>query len=232
MGTKNYLIIGGSSGIGKELATQLAVNNHVIVLSRHCRELSGISIQFHPVDSTDDNPAFPVLDMPLDGLVYAPGNIRLKPFRSLKPDEFMEDWKLNFLGAVKSIQKYLPNLQQADQSSIVLFSTVAVQIGMPYHASIASAKGALEGLTRSLAAEFAPRIRVNAIAPSLTETPLASGLLNNETKVKASIDRHPLKRIGKASEVAALAHFLLSEQAGFITGQVMGIDGGMNLRTL
>lgn len=229
---KNFLIIGGSSGIGKELVIQLSGESHVIALSRQSGDAMPANVTFHSVDITADNPDFPAVDMPLDGLVYAPGNIRLKPFRSIKPDDFLEDWKLNFLGAVKIIQKYLPNLQKVEQSSIVLFSTVAVQTGMPYHASIASAKGAIEGLTRSLAAELAPRVRVNAIAPSLTDTPLAAGLLNNETKLQASLDRHPLKRIGKASEVASMTHFLLSEQAAFITGQVFGMDGGMNLRAL
>lgn len=229
---KNYLIIGGSSGISKELVTQLGGDTNIIALSRKAGDAMPANVTFHAVDISADNPDFPALDMPLDGLVYAPGSIKLKPFRSITPDDFLEDWKLNFLGAVKTIQKYLPNLQKAEQSSIVLFSTVAVQTGMPYHASIASAKGAIEGLTRSLAAELAPRIRVNAIAPSLTDTPLAAGLLNNETKLKSSVERHPLKRIGKASEVAAMAHFLLDERAAFITGQLFGINGGMNLRGL
>lgn len=170
----------------------------------------------------------PQISEPLNGIVYCPGTINLKPLKSLKLEDFQNDFEVNLLGAVKVINKYFNNLKEAGKSSIVLFSTVAVQTGMPYHASIASAKGAVEGLTRSLAAEFAPNIRVNCIAPSITNTPLAEKLLNNETKVKSSEDRHPLKRIGDAKEIAEAVAFLISDSASFITGQIIKIDGGIS----
>jgi NAD(P)-dependent dehydrogenase (short-subunit alcohol dehydrogenase family) len=165
----------------------------------------------------------------LHGMVYCPGTIRLKPFARLTREEFLEDLQVNYLGAAHLIQACLPNLKKsASGASILLFSTVAVGIGMPFHASIAGAKGAVEGLTRSLAAELAPRIRVNAIAPSLTDTPLASSLLASEEKRQAAAERHPLKRIGSPQDMARLAVFLLSDAAGWITGQVLHADGGMS----
>jgi len=169
----------------------------------------------------------------LHGVVYCPGTIRLKPIQRLTREDFLEDLQINFLGAVHVIQACLPNLKKSPTgASILLFSTVAVTTGMPFHASIAGAKGAVEGLTRSLAAELAPRIRVNAIAPSLTDTPLAAGLLSSEEKRQAAAERHPMKRIGSAQDIARLALFLLSDDAGWITGQVFHADGGMSaLRT-
>jgi len=164
----------------------------------------------------------------LHGLVYCPGSIVLKPFQRLSIDDFLADFNLNLLGAVKVVQGCLTRLKKSPTgSSIVLFSTVAVQTGMAFHASVASAKGAVEGLTRALAAEFAPRIRVNAIAPSLTETPLAENLLSNEDKRRAAAERHPLKRIGSPRDIAQLAVHLLSDNGSWITGQIMHVDGGM-----
>jgi NAD(P)-dependent dehydrogenase (short-subunit alcohol dehydrogenase family) len=163
----------------------------------------------------------------LDGLVYCPGSILLKPFKSLGVQQFQADFELNVLGAVRCLQAAEGALKKGNAPSVVLFSTVAVKKGMPFHASIAAAKGAVEGLARSLAAEWAPIVRVNAIAPSLTDTPLAERLLASEEKRKAAADRHPLKRVGTAAEMASLAAYLLSPAAGFITGQVVGADGGM-----
>jgi len=182
--------------------------------------------QFHEEDIAMEIPNFPNIEGAIDGLIYCPGTINLKPFRALKAEDFLNEYNINFMGAVKSIKQYLPNLQLSESPSIVLFSTVAVQTGMSFHASIASAKGAIEGLTRSLAAEFAPKIRVNAIAPSLTATPLADKLINNESKLKASEDRHPLKKIGSSSDISHAVEFLLS--ANWMTGQIMHIDGGMS----
>jgi len=170
----------------------------------------------------------PQIEEAVDGIVYCPGTINLKPLKSLKIEDFQNDFDVNLLGAVKVINRYLNNLKSVEKSSIVLFSTVAVQTGMQYHASIASAKGAVEGLTRSLAAEFAPHIRVNCIAPSITNTPLAEKLLNNDAKLKASEDRHPLKRIGNAKEIAEIIEFLLSDKSGFMTGQIIKVDGGIS----
>jgi NAD(P)-dependent dehydrogenase (short-subunit alcohol dehydrogenase family) len=150
-------------------------------------------------------------------------------FRSLKPEEFQQDFDLNVMGAVRLLQKLQLGLKAVPGSSVVLFSTVAVQQGMAFHSSIAAAKGAIEGLTRSLAAEWAPSIRVNAIAPSLVETPLSAKLLSSPEKVEASAKRHPLARVGRPEDIASLAVFLLSDKSGWITGQVMGVDGGMSV---
>lgn len=226
---KTYLIVGGTSGIGLETTKLLSKNNRVIVLSREKKNLDGLNnVDFISADVIKPLDELPQIIEPINGIVYCPGTINLKPLKSLKLEDFRNDFEVNLLGAVKVINKYFNNLKEAGKSSIVLFSTVAVQTGMPYHASIASAKGAVEGLTRTLAAEFAPNIRVNCIAPSITNTPLADKLLNNEAKLKASEDRHPLKRIGDAKEIAEAAAFLLSDSASFITGQVIKVDGGIS----
>lgn len=226
---KTYLVVGGTSGIGLETTKLLSQNNRVIVLSRTNRNLDGQNnVEFHSADVTKSIDELPSIAEKIDGLIYCPGTINLKPLKSLKLEDFQNDFEVNLIGAFKIINKYFSNLKSAEKASIVLFSTVAVQTGMPYHASVAASKGAVEGLTRSLAAEFAPNIRVNCIAPSITNTPLAEKLLNNETKLKASEDRHPLKRIGSAEEIAKTVEFLLSTSSGFITGQILKVDGGIS----
>jgi NAD(P)-dependent dehydrogenase (short-subunit alcohol dehydrogenase family) len=230
MSEKNVLVVGGSSGIGLEVVKALTQQDHrVYVGSRSSDVLSEVSGVTHlPLDVRQEELALGPLPNTLQGLVYCPGSIRLKPFQRLTETDFREDLQVNLLGAVRVIQGCLTRLKKSsDGASIVLFSTVAVTAGMPFHASVASAKGAVEGLTRSLAAELAPRVRVNALAPSLTDTPMASDLLSTEEKRKASAERHPLKRIGSAKEMAAMVLFLLSDDAAWITGQIIHVDGGM-----
>ncbi len=235
MDQKTYFIIGGNSGIGLEIVKLLHQSGtEVWVGSRRTDQLTDLEGLHHlPLDVTVDQINLDALPQRLHGVVYCPGTIRLKPFQRLSINEFLEDLQVNFLGAVRSLQALLPRLKKSSTGgSIVLFSTVAVKTGMPFHASVAGAKGAVEGLTRSLAAELAPRIRVNAIAPSLTDTPLARTLLSGEEKRKASAERHPLKRIGDPREMARLAVYLLSDDSGWITGQILHADGGMGaLRT-
>lgn len=235
MSEKNILVIGGSSGIGLEVVSSLAGKGETVYVgSRSSDALRKISGVTHlPLDILEEGPDFTALPETLQGLVYCPGSIRLKPIQRLTDADFTKDFQINLLGAVRVIQGCLTRMKKsASGASIVLFSTVAVSAGMPFHASVASAKGAVEGLTRSLAAELAPRIRVNALAPSLTDTPLAADLLSTEQKRKASADRHPLKRVGTAMEVASMALYLLSDAAAWMTGQIIHVDGGMGvLRT-
>lgn len=235
MKKKTYVIVGGSSGIGLEMTRRLSAEGHqVVVASRTADKLEGLAGVTHiPLDITADTLSADALPPKLDGMVYCPGSIRLRPFRALKPDDFLADYQINVLGAVRSLQACLPALKKAGGvASVVLFSTVAVQTGMPFHASIASAKGAVEGLARSLAAELAPKIRVNAVAPSLTDTPLAASLLGSDEKRRAADDRHPLKRIGQPGDIAAAALLLLGEAGAWVTGQILHVDGGMGtLRT-
>ncbi|MBR9987557.1 MAG: SDR family oxidoreductase [Desulfosarcina sp.] len=235
MSTTSFVVVGGTSGIGLDITRRLAANGcPVVVISRsgdRGADLPGVT--HLPVDVTRDEIDAGSLPDRIQGLAYCPGSIRLRPFHRLMEADFLDDWQINFLGAVKAIQTCLPGLKKAENpSSIVLFSTVAVGTGMPFHASIASAKGALEGLTRSLAAEFAPKIRVNAIAPSLTDTRLAKTLLSDDGKRSAAADRHPLKRFGNPGDIAAAATFLLEDSSSWVTGQVIAVDGGMGaLRT-
>ena len=225
---KTYAIIGDSRGIGEELRNQLLEAGHrVIGVSR-----SGGSHISPNYESVEHDAVEEAIDLSqytdvLDGLAYCPGTINLKPFQSIKEEQVMDDLKVNYLGAFKNLQSNMRLLRKSAPASVVLFSTVAVGTGLPFHSSISGAKAAVEGLTRSLAAEWAPHIRVNAIAPSLTATPLADPLLNNEKKKEAAEQRHPLKRVGTAQELAGAALFLLTDASSWVTGQVMGVDGGM-----
>ncbi len=225
---KTYLVVGGTSGIGNKIVEKLAQEgHHIIVASREERNLENFdNVTFKQVDITEE---FELkLDQALDGVVYCPGSIQLKPFNRLKIADFESDMQINAFGAVKIIQSVLSNLQQSDQASIVLFSTVATSVGLSFHSSIAMAKGAVEGLAVSLASELAPKIRVNVIAPSLIDTPLASKLLSTDEKRDANAERHPLKRIGKTDDIADAAIYLLSEKSSWVSGQVFNIDGGMS----
>lgn len=226
-----YLIAGGSRGIGLELVRSLAPSaSRIDVWSRSAGDLSAEPVVRHvacDVIGTD-----PLPDPPdaIDGAVYCPGTVNLKSFRALSEEDFRRDWEVNLFGAVRFLKACQSRLKgsDGDPASVVLFSTVAVGQGMPMHSSVAAAKGAVEGLVRSLAAEWAPKVRVNAIAPALVDTPLVDRMLATPEKRAAMAARYPLKRVGTAGDAAALARFLLSPESGWITGQVVGLDGGMS----
>jgi NAD(P)-dependent dehydrogenase (short-subunit alcohol dehydrogenase family) len=227
--SRQYLIVGASSGIGAALLGRLVEDgNTVLHLSRQPERAPDLpGVEGRRWDALAEPFPADVLPERLDGVAYCPGSIRLRPFERLKEKDFNEEWELNLLGAVRTLQAALPALKRSDAGSVLLFSTVAVQTGMPFHAAVAAAKGAVEGLTRSLAAELAPKIRVNAIAPTLTDTPLAERLLGSEEKRKAAAERHPLKRIGTPVEIARTGSWLLQE-AVTVTGQVIALDAGMS----
>lgn len=225
---KTYLFIGGSYGIGSQIIDELPADASIFVASRTNEGLAGKNVTHIPFDVLQDDLPLDRLPSAIDGFVYCPGSINLRPFKGLKADAFTSDFSINVMGAVKSLQQLQPLLAASEQASVVLFSTVAVQTGMPFHTSVAASKGALEGLGRSLAAEWAPKVRVNVIAPSITDTPLANRFLNNDAKREKAALRHPLKRIGTTQDIAQLAVFLLSEKSSWMTGQVLGLDGGMS----
>jgi NAD(P)-dependent dehydrogenase (short-subunit alcohol dehydrogenase family) len=220
---KQYLIVGASSAIAKATMQAMASEANFIGLSRNPEGADMFHWDMHSEDSV-----LPEIDAPLNGLLYCPGTIMLKPFAQIQLADFKKDWDIHVGGLIRVLQKYHPQLKAAGDASVVAISTVAVQNGMPFHASVAAAKGALEGLLRSLAAEWAPTIRVNGIAPSLTETPMAVRLLRNEVQREAAAQRHPLKRIGTPEDIASAAAFLLSDQSSWITGQILHVDGGMS----
>ncbi|MDN3594550.1 SDR family NAD(P)-dependent oxidoreductase [Zunongwangia endophytica] len=225
---KNILLVGGSTGIGYEIAKKLHESNNVYVASRNKGDLEDLDITHLKFDVLEDD--ISTLDLPdqIDGLVYCPGSINLKPFKMLKPKDFEEEMQLNFFGLIKVVNALIPKLKEADKASLVFFSKVAVKVGMPFHTSVAAAKGAIEGFAKSLAAEYAPNLRVNVIAPSLTDTPLAQKLLNNDKKKEKMSERHPLKRVGTTNDIASIAAFLLSDDSSWMTGQIIGVDGGLS----
>lgn len=227
MTPKHILLVGGLSGIGEATLAQLAKDDHYIHCA--CRRPDSLpdtvaSKLFYDAHSKDS------LQLPesLDGVVYCPGTINLKPFHRLDLEQFRRDMDINLMGAVDVLQQAHKSLKKSSSPSVVMFSSVAAGLGMPFHASIAAAKGAIEGLTRALAAEWAPKIRVNAIAPSLTDSKLSAPLLSSPEKIEASKKRHPSNSIGNPESIAALVSFLLSDQSLFMTGQVLGMDGGMS----
>lgn len=225
---KNILLIGGSYGIGLAIAAELQAGNNVFVASRSHENLSGLNVTHIPFDALSETLDTSNLPEVIDGLVYCPGSINLRPFKALKIEAFEQDLQINFISLVKVIQTVLPNLTASAQSSIVLFSTVAVKMGMPFHSSVSASKGAIEGFAKALAAEYAPKIRVNVIAPSLTDTPLANKFLNTDEKKEKSALRNPLKKVGTSNDVAQMASFLLSEKSNWISGQIFHVDGGMS----
>jgi len=223
---KKILLIGGSHGIGLELVQLLKDTHEVYVASRTSEQLPSLGVTHIPFDVLTDTLDLSRLPEDLDGFVFCPGSINLKPIKMLGLEAFREDMELNFFSLVKTVKDILPRM--AEGSSMVFFSTVAVAVGMPFHTSVAAAKGAIEGFAKALAAEYTPKVRVNVIAPSLVDTPLAARLLNNDRKKEMMAERHPLKRVGTAKEIAQMAAFLLKEDSSWMTGQVLRVDGGMS----
>ena len=223
---KNILIIGGSSGIGLELVRLLKDTHSVLVASRTPGPLASMGVTHLPVDVTATDGSLPGLPETLDGLVYCPGSVNLKPFKMLAVDTFREDLELNFLGLVKILQPLIARFNEG--SGLVFFSSVVVGRGMPFHTSVSASKGAIEGFARALAAEYAPRLRVNVIAPSLVDTPLTARMLNHKKKRENLAGRHPLGRVGNPTEIARMASFLLSGESSWMSGQVIGVDGGVS----
>lgn len=223
--SKNILLIGGSHGIGNAIVQHMHTDNNLFVASRENENLpAGVThIPFNALEDELDTSALP---SQLHGFVYCPGSINLKPFKMLKQSHFEDDMNINFFAMLKVTRSVLPLLTASGAGSMVYFSTVAVGTGMPFHTSVAAAKGAIEGFAKALAAEYAPTVRVNVIAPSLVDTPLAGRLLNNDAKKEKMGEMHPLKRVGNVDDVASLAAYLLNQNEGWMTGQVLGIDGG------
>jgi NAD(P)-dependent dehydrogenase (short-subunit alcohol dehydrogenase family) len=218
------VIVGGSRGIGKEIINELINGNMIINLSRNKPELTHTNLTHYNIDILSSD--LPDLE-DVSSVIYCPGSINLKPIGRISLDEFREDFEINVVGAVKIIQKYLPSLKKSNNASILLFSTVATKLGMPYHSTVAASKSAIDGLVKTLGAELAPKIRVNAIAPTITKTDLASKLLRNEKVIENMIERHPLKKILMPEEVAKMAKFLISTDASSISGQIFNLDAGI-----
>lgn len=225
---KTYLVIGGSNGIGKAVVDELKINNTVVSTFNANAVESTDNAKYIHYDVMNTDAVIDFIPEKLDGLVYAPGSINLKPFARIKEQDFLQDYQLQVLGAIRIIQAALPALKASGNASIVLYSTVAVQTGFTFHSIVSASKGAIEGLTKALSAELAPTIRVNCIAPSITQTKLAGSILNTEDKIAANAQRHPLKKIGQPKDIAAATCFLLSEASAWTTGQILHIDGGMS----
>lgn len=221
---RTILIIGGSKGIGKAVVSEMIDTHKIINFSRSTPALSHPNLEHFTLDVLKDE--LPELDA-LDGIVYCPGSINLKPISSLTEQDFKNDFDINVLGAIKVIQKYLKVLKTGTYPSIVMFSTVAVKLGMPFHATTAASKGAVEGLVKTLGAELAPAIRVNAIAPTITETGLADKILRNDMIKEKIKERHPLKTYLQPTDVAGMVDFLISEKSKTISGQIMALDCGI-----
>ncbi len=224
---KNYVIIGGSSGIGKELVSILAREGHNVFATYNENKVkNNDKVQYQKFNVLNDSLNLDNLPDEIDGLVYCPGSINLKPFKRFTDEDFISDFKLQVVGATSVIKALIPRLATGENSSIVLFSTIAVQNGFNFHSQVSISKGAIEGLTRSLAAELAPKIRVNAVAPSITDTSLAGKFLNTPQKIAAQAEKNPLKKIGKAKDVAEAAAYLLTDKSSWTTGQILHVDGG------
>ena len=219
-------MIGGSYGIGLPLVKILNKEFNVHVACRTNDQLQSENVNFIKFDALNDEFDNSLIPDEIHGFVYLPGSINLRPFKGLSVEAFKQDLEINLISLIKVLKTVMPKLVAADNSSIVLMSTVAVQRGMPFHSSVSASKGAIEGLTKSLAAEYAPKIRVNAVAPSIVDTPLANRFLNNDLKIEKSAQKHPMKRVGNSADIAETINFLLSEKSSWMTGQIIGVDGG------
>jgi len=225
---KNILLIGGSYGIGASLTKIIANDNNVIVASRTKPQDEINNVKYLSFDALNDEIDQNELPEIIDGFIYLPGSINLRPFKGLSIDSFKQDLEINVLSLIKVLKSILPKLSLSNNSSLVFLSTVAVSQGMPFHSSVATAKGAIEGLAKSLAAEYAPKMRVNVIAPSIVDTPLANRFLNNEIKIQKSAEKHPLNRVGNKEDIAEIIKFLLSDKSSWMTGQILSVDGGLS----
>lgn len=221
---KTFIVVGGSRGIGNAILNQLLEEHKVYNISRTKPQQIHANLIHYQCDVLSEE--LPDIEA-ADGLIYCPGSINLKPIKRFSLDEFREDYEINVVSAVKVIQKYLNVLKNGNNPSIVLFSTVAAKLGMPFHASVAAAKSGVEGLVKSLGAELATTLRINAIAPTVTNTDLASKLLRNEKMIENITERHPMKKFLQPEDVAEMASFLLSEKSSSISGQVFEMDCGI-----
>ncbi len=230
MGMKQFVVVGGSHGIGAGIVQRcLDSGATVTTFSRTAGEMAGLpGVQHHSVDLASETLDASALPEKIDGFVYCPGTITLGPLRAVKADVLRSDFEINVVSAVRALQTALPGLKRSAEASVVMFSTIAVATGLPMHTSVAASKGAIEALVRTWAAELAPKIRVNAIAPALTDTPLAQKFLDREDKRTAMAAKYPLGRIGTVGDMSAAAEFLLSADSSWMTGQVLAVDGGMS----
>lgn len=226
---KNYVVIGGSTGIGAAVINLLKDENANVFGTYNSTFVENSeNIRFQKFNVLEDMLDLSALPEEIHGLVYCPGSINLKPFHRFVEHDFIQDFRLQSVGAVKVIQQLLPRLKKSGEASIVLFSTIAVQNGFTFHSQVAMSKGAIEGLTRSLSAEFAPTIRVNAVAPSITQTPLASKYLSSDEKINAQAEKNPLKKIGTPTDIAQAVLYLLTDKSAWVTGQILHVDGGFS----
>jgi NAD(P)-dependent dehydrogenase (short-subunit alcohol dehydrogenase family) len=218
------LIIGGTKGIGRAIVSEIIEEHEVVCLSRNISDFTHNNYKHIKFDVLNDE--FPEIES-LDTLIYCPGTINLKPISTLTLDDFRYDFELNVIGAVKAIKKYLNLLKKSENPSILMFSTVATKLGMPYHSSVSVSKSGIDGLVKTLGAELAPKIRINAIAPTITNTDLASKILRNEKVIENMIERHPLKKILSPDEIAKMACYLISKNSSSISGQIFNMDAGI-----